>query len=421
MRIPNSSRLFLISMLIIVSLLFSACRAATETPTPLLPTEPSIPPTATPIPPTQTPTPIPPTNTPIPPTATPIPPPIVGVFINDVSQPAQPAVNFVQFYPDGKVTYVLIQLDPGQTSTINSLYDKYAKELLKPDTPPGKTGTYTFDHDQVNVEFPNDSFPFGTSGIYQDGVITFDGSSQPNVFGPLPLGIQSTWYLDRSADGKMLYDYLQFFPDGTLSAVQINNDAPPDPLPNAFDIYNTQAQALLVENPSRPATSGTYLLQNDNITINWDSGTPATKAEGTYTPEKISVTTSKDELLEYQPLPILLDTTFYLNTSTGKQTGYAYLKFYPDLTVSYVEIRLDPPQTGSAREVYDTIAEPRLQPLSPPPSSSGFYIISGDQIKIIFPGGYPFTESVGKYTKNKITVQGSENKSFDYAPLSLAP
>ena len=119
------------------------------------------------------------------------------------------------------------------------------------------------------------------------------------------------------------------------------------------------------------------------------------------------------------PTPTLLDAVYYLDVSSGGNTSYAYIKLYGNGRATSVTISLDPPNTGTALEIYNDIAISWLEYPPPNPAYSGTYTLRIPNISLVLISNMETTYLEGTYAPEAITVTGSDGSPLKCLLLPL--
>lgn len=119
------------------------------------------------------------------------------------------------------------------------------------------------------------------------------------------------------------------------------------------------------------------------------------------------------------PTPAMIDAVYYNDASEGGKTSYAYVKCYGNGRATSVTISLDPPNTGTALEVYTDIAMHWLEYPPPNPASSGTYTLRGTEIELVLINVMETSYLVGTYSPESLTVAGSDGVAEEYLRLPL--
>ena len=83
------------------------------------------------------------------------------------------------------------------------------------------------------------------------------------------------------------------------------------------------------------------------------------------------------------PTPAMIDAVYYNDESEGERTSYAFIKCYGNGRATSVTISLDPPNTGTALEVYNDIAVHWLEYPPPNPAYSGTYTLRAPKMSLV--------------------------------------
>ena len=83
------------------------------------------------------------------------------------------------------------------------------------------------------------------------------------------------------------------------------------------------------------------------------------------------------------PTPALIDAVYYYDNSEGGRTSFAYIKCYSNGRATHVTISLDPPDTGTALEIYNDIAKHWLEYPPPDPAFSGTYTLRAPEMSLV--------------------------------------
>jgi hypothetical protein len=119
------------------------------------------------------------------------------------------------------------------------------------------------------------------------------------------------------------------------------------------------------------------------------------------------------------PTPALIDAVYYHDDSTGGNTSYAYIKCYGNGRATHVTISLDPPNTGTALEVYNDIAVHWLDYPPPDPAFSGTYTLRAPDMSLVLISNWDTQYWSGIYSPDGITVTGSDGVAKEYLLLPL--
>ena len=119
------------------------------------------------------------------------------------------------------------------------------------------------------------------------------------------------------------------------------------------------------------------------------------------------------------PTPALIEAVYYHDNSDGGRTSYAYIKCYFNGRATHVTISLDPPNTGTALEVYNEIALHWLDYPAPDPAYSGTYTLRAADMSLVLISNMDTQYWSGIYSPEGITVTGSDGIEKEYLLLEL--
>ena len=119
------------------------------------------------------------------------------------------------------------------------------------------------------------------------------------------------------------------------------------------------------------------------------------------------------------PTPALIEAVYYHDSSEGERTSYAYIKCYGNGRATHVTISLDPPNTGTALEVYNDIAVHWLDYPPPDPAYSGTYTLRAPDMNLVLISNMDTQYWSGNYSPEGITVTGSDGVAKEYLLLEL--
>jgi hypothetical protein len=119
------------------------------------------------------------------------------------------------------------------------------------------------------------------------------------------------------------------------------------------------------------------------------------------------------------PTPALIEAVYYYDNSDGGRTSYAYIKCYINGRATHVTISLDPPNTGTALEVYNDIAVHWLDYPPPNPAYSGTYTLRAPDMGLVLVSNMDTQYWSGVYSPEGITVTGSDGIAKEYLLLEL--
>jgi hypothetical protein len=119
------------------------------------------------------------------------------------------------------------------------------------------------------------------------------------------------------------------------------------------------------------------------------------------------------------PTPALIEAVYYHDSSEGERTSYAYIKCYGNGRATHVTISLDPPNTGTALEVYNDIAVHWLDYPPPDPAYSGTYTLRAPDMNLVLISNMDTQYWSGIYSPEGITVTGSDGVATEYLLLEL--
>ena len=119
------------------------------------------------------------------------------------------------------------------------------------------------------------------------------------------------------------------------------------------------------------------------------------------------------------PTPALIDAVYYHDNSAGGNTSYAYIKCYGNGRATHVTITLDPPNTGTALEVYNDIAVHWLNYPPPDPAYSGTYTLRASEMSLVLISNTDTQYWSGTYSPEGIAVTGSDGVPVEYTLLPL--
>jgi hypothetical protein len=119
------------------------------------------------------------------------------------------------------------------------------------------------------------------------------------------------------------------------------------------------------------------------------------------------------------PTPTMIDAVFYHDNSADGRTSFAYVKCYGNGRATHVTISLDPPNTGTALEVYNDIAVHWLEYPPPDPAFSGTYTLRVPEMSLVLISNWDTQYWSGTYTSDRITVTGSDGVPVEYLLLPL--
>jgi hypothetical protein len=119
------------------------------------------------------------------------------------------------------------------------------------------------------------------------------------------------------------------------------------------------------------------------------------------------------------PTPALIEAVYYHDNSVGGRTSYAYIKCYINGRATHVTILLDPPNTGTALEVYNDIAVHWLDYPPPNPAYSGTYTLRAPDMSLVLISNMDTQYWSGIYSPEGITVTGSDGVAKEYLLLPL--
>jgi hypothetical protein len=108
---------------------------------------------------------------------------------------------------------------------------------------------------------------------------------------------------------------------------------------------------------------------------------------------------------------------YSLNPGDSTKLTYAYLQFYSNGLVSYVDLKVPYNDTDSAKTIYTEDASQFLSQNPPSPAIVGAYTISFSKIKLYFPAGSTLPSLTGSYSTGKITLTDTSNQTRVYLPL----
>ena len=119
------------------------------------------------------------------------------------------------------------------------------------------------------------------------------------------------------------------------------------------------------------------------------------------------------------PTPALIEAVYYHDSSEGERTSYAYIKCYGNGRATHVTISLDPPNTGTALEVYNDIAVHWLDYPPPDPAYSGTYTLRAPDMNLVLISNMDTQYWSGIYSPEGITVTGTDGVATEYLLLEL--
>jgi hypothetical protein len=119
------------------------------------------------------------------------------------------------------------------------------------------------------------------------------------------------------------------------------------------------------------------------------------------------------------PTPTMIDAVYYHDDSPGGRTSFAYIKCYGNGRATHVTISLDPPNTGTALEVYNDIAVHWLEYPPPNPAYSGTYTLRAPDMSLVLISNMDTQYMSGVYSTEGITVTGSDAVAKEYLLLEL--
>ena len=119
------------------------------------------------------------------------------------------------------------------------------------------------------------------------------------------------------------------------------------------------------------------------------------------------------------PTPALIEAVYYHDSSEGERTSFAYIKCYGNGRATHVTISLDPPNTGTALEVYNDIAVHWLDYPPPDPAYSGTYTLRAPDMNLVLISNMDTQYWSGIYSPEGITVTGSDGVAEEYLLLEL--
>lgn len=119
------------------------------------------------------------------------------------------------------------------------------------------------------------------------------------------------------------------------------------------------------------------------------------------------------------PTPSLIEAVYYHDNSESGRTSYAYIKCYGNGRATHVTISLDPPDTGTALEIYNDIAVHWLDYPPPDPAYSGTYTLRAPDMSLVLISNMDTQYWSGIYSPEGITVTGSDGVAKKYLLLPL--
>lgn len=119
------------------------------------------------------------------------------------------------------------------------------------------------------------------------------------------------------------------------------------------------------------------------------------------------------------PTPAMIEAVYYSDESEGERTSYAFIKCYGNGRATHVTISLDPPNTGTALEVYNDIAIHWLDYPPPNPAYSGTYTLRAPELSLVLISNMDTQYWSGIYSPDGITVTGSDGIAKEYLLLEL--
>jgi hypothetical protein len=115
----------------------------------------------------------------------------------------------------------------------------------------------------------------------------------------------------------------------------------------------------------------------------------------------------------------MIEAVYYFDNSAGGNTSYSFIKCYINGRATHVTITLDPPNTGTALEVYNDIAVHWLEYPPPNPAYSGTYTLRAPDMSLVLISNMDTQYWSGIYSPGGITVTGSDGVAKDYLLLPL--
>jgi hypothetical protein len=119
------------------------------------------------------------------------------------------------------------------------------------------------------------------------------------------------------------------------------------------------------------------------------------------------------------PTPAMIEAVYYFDNSAGGNTSYSFIKCYINGRATHVTITLDPPNTGTALEVYNDIAVHWLEYPPPNPAYSGTYTLRAPDMSLVLISNMDTQYWSGIYSPDGITVTGSDGVAKEYLLLEL--
>jgi hypothetical protein len=119
------------------------------------------------------------------------------------------------------------------------------------------------------------------------------------------------------------------------------------------------------------------------------------------------------------PTPAMIEAVYYFDNSAGGNTSYSFIKCYINGRATHVTITLDPPNTGTALEVYNDIAVHWLEYPAPDPAFSGTYTLRAPDMSLVLISNWDTQYWSGIYSPEGITVTGSDGVAKEYLLLPI--
>jgi hypothetical protein len=119
------------------------------------------------------------------------------------------------------------------------------------------------------------------------------------------------------------------------------------------------------------------------------------------------------------PTPALIEAVYYHDNSESGRTSYAYIKCYSNGRATHVTISLDPPNTGTALEVYNDIAVHWLDYPPPDPAYSGTYTLRAPDMSLVLISNMDTQYWSATWAPDGIMVTGSDGVHLQYQLLPL--
>ena len=117
--------------------------------------------------------------------------------------------------------------------------------------------------------------------------------------------------------------------------------------------------------------------------------------------------------------PALIQVVFYYDNSSGGKTSYSYIKCYPNGRATHVTITLDPPNTGTALEVYNNIAKTWLEYPPPSPAYDGTYTLRGSEMSLVLISNTDTQYWSGIFASDGILVTRGDGVHLQYHNLPV--